>query len=67
MVLILRTIEGSANAPFEEKLDPYESSLLHVNIFQVLDASLRERAHGAYRGLILGSIFKLLKEEDFPC
>jgi len=28
MVLILRTIEGSANAPFEEKLDPYKSALL---------------------------------------
>ena len=32
-------------------------SSLHVNIFQVIDASLRERAHGAYRRLILGSIF----------
>ena len=42
-------------------------SSLHVNIFQVIDASLRERAHGAYRRLILGSIFNLLKEEDFPC
>ena len=45
----------------------YVCPSLHVNIFQVIDASLRERAHGAYRRLILGSIFNLLKEEDFPC
>ena len=29
IVLILRTIEEGANAPFEEKLDPYESPLLN--------------------------------------
>ena len=28
IVSILRTIEGGANAPFEEKLDPYESDLV---------------------------------------
>ena len=28
IALILRTIEGRANAPFEEKLDPYESDLV---------------------------------------
>eukprot|EP01047_Picozoa_sp_COSAG01_P032694 COSAG01_NODE_2376_length_7801_cov_20.055700_1_plen_40_part_10 len=28
IVSILRTIEGGANAPFEEKLDPYEGVLL---------------------------------------
>ena len=32
MVLILRTIEGSANAPFEEKLDPYKSALLQLAV-----------------------------------
>jgi hypothetical protein len=28
IVFILRTIEGGANAPFEEKLDPYEGVLV---------------------------------------
>ena len=31
IVLILRTIEEGANAPFEEKLDPYKSSLVRAH------------------------------------
>ena len=30
---------------------------VYTSVVQVLDASLRERAHGTYRRLILGSIF----------
>jgi hypothetical protein len=44
IVLILRTIEGGANAPFEEKLDPYEGALLDV--LDVLQALLKKYRYG---------------------
>ena len=68
---MVRNAQPDLYTDVTEWLEPLQlhgaTAPIHVNIFQVLDASLRERAHGAYGRLILGSIFNLLKEEDFPC